>query len=49
MGVRKTIPSGGPSSVTLLCCVAVEGITETEVLVVVKGEPGAFSVDVTVP
>ena len=49
MGVRKTIPSWGPSSVTLLCCVAVEGITEAEVLVAVEGETGAFSVEVTVP
>ena len=49
MGVCINIPSGGSPSITLLCCVAVEGITEAEVLVAVEGEPGAFSVEVTVP
>ena len=49
MRVCKTVPSGGPSSVTSLCCVAVEGVTEAEVLVAVEGETVAFSVEVTVP
>ena len=44
----QTIPSGGPSSITLLCCAEVEGFTEAEVLVAVEGEPVACTVEVTV-
>ena len=46
--VLKSTPSGGPSSTTLLCCAAVEGFTEAEVLVAVEAEPVACTVEVTV-
>ena len=48
MAILKSIPSGGPSSTTLLSCAAVEGFTEAEVLVAVEAEPVACTVEVTV-
>ena len=48
MAILKSIPSGGPSSTTLLCCAEVEGFTEAEVLVAVEAEPVASIVEVRV-
>ena len=46
MAILKSIPSGSPSSTTLLCCAEVEGFTEAEVLVAVEDEPVASIVEV---